>query len=114
MYLTLTNRIKNLTKEQYNLLKEMCEYSNNLYNVALYNVRQYYFNEKKFLTYESNYHECKENENYKLLQAGVAQQTIKVVDRSFKSFFNCSISSKAEVIDAISSYSFSASFLCIS
>ena len=88
MYLTLTNRIKNLTKEQYNLLKEMCEYSNNLYNVALYNVRQYYFNEKKFLTYESNYHECKENENYKLLQAGVSQQTIKAVDRSFKSFFN--------------------------
>lgn len=88
MYLTLTNRIKNLTKEQYNLLKEMCEYSNNLYNYALYNVRQYYFNEKKFLTYESNYHVCKENENYKLLQAGVAQQTLKVVDRSFKSFFN--------------------------
>lgn len=66
----------------------MCEYSNNLYNYALYNVRQYYFNEKKFLTYESNYHVCKENENYKLLQAGVAQQTLKVVDRSFKSFFN--------------------------
>lgn len=88
VYLTLTNRIKNLTKEQYNLLKEMCEYSNNLYNYALYNVRQYYFNEKKFLTYESNYHVCKENENYKLLQAGVAQQTLKVVDRSFKSFFN--------------------------
>jgi IS605 OrfB family transposase len=59
-----------------------------LYNVALYNIRQYYFQEKKFLSYETNYHHCKSNENYKLLQAGVSQQTLKVVDRSFKSFFN--------------------------
>ena len=68
------------------MLKEMCQYSNNLYNVALYNIRQYYFCEKKFLTYENNYHKCKTNENYKLLQAGVAQQTLKAADRSFKSF----------------------------
>ena len=40
------------------------------------------------MTYENNYHECKTNENYKLLQAGVAQQILKVADRSFKSFFN--------------------------
>ena len=66
----------------------MCIYSNNLYNVALYNIRQYYFATKKFLTYENNYYECKTNDNYRLLQAGVAQQTMKVVDRSFKSFFN--------------------------
>ena len=66
----------------------MCRYSNSLYNVALYNIRQHYFNTNMFLAYEGNYHECKNNENYKLLQAGVAQQTIKVVDRSFKSFFS--------------------------
>lgn len=87
-YAVQTNVIRGLTKKQYALLKEMCRYSNSLYNVALYNIRQYYFNTKMFLTYESNYHECKSNENYKLLQAGVAQQTMKVVDRSFKSFFN--------------------------
>lgn len=83
-----SNVIRGLSKQQYQILKELCQYSNNLYNVALYNIRQYFFNEKQFLTYESNYHECKENENYALLQAGVAQQTLKVVDRSFKSFFN--------------------------
>ena len=88
MYLTLTNNIRGLKKSEYEALKEMCRYSNNLYNVALYNIRQYYFAEKKFLRYESNYHLCKENENYGLLQAGVAQQTLKVADRSFKSFFN--------------------------
>lgn len=83
-----SNVIRGLSKQQYQILKELCQYSNNLYNVALYNIRQYFFNEKQFLTYESNYHECKENENYALLQAGVAQQTLKVADRSFKSFFN--------------------------
>lgn len=87
-YAVQSNVIRGLTKEQYQILTELCQYSNNLYNVALYNIRQYFFNEKKFLTYESNYHECKKNENYALLQAGIAQQTLKVADRSFKSFFN--------------------------
>lgn len=88
MFLTQTNVIRGLSKEQYLLLAEMCRYANNLYNVALYNIRQYYFENKKFLTYESNCHVCKSNENYSLLQAGVSQQTLKVADRSFKSFFN--------------------------
>lgn len=88
MYLTQSNVIRKLSKEEYAMLREMCRYSNNLYNVALYNIRQYYFQEKKFLRYEGNYHVCKTNENYGLLQAGVSQQTLKVVDRSFKSFFN--------------------------
>ena len=87
MYLTQSNVIRGLSKDEYEMLREMCRYSSNLYNVALYNIRQYYFKEKKFLRYEENYHVCKYNENYKLLQAGVSQQTLKVVDRSFKSFF---------------------------
>lgn len=41
----------------------------------------------KFLPYEQNYHYCKLNENYGLLHSDNAQQTLKVVDRSFKSFF---------------------------
>ena len=87
MLLTQSNLIRGLSKKEYLLLRLMCFFSKNLYNVALYNIRQHYFNEKKRLTYESNYHECKENENYKLLQAGVSQQTMKVVDRAFKTFF---------------------------
>lgn len=88
MYQTQSNVIRSLSKEEYKMLREMCQYSNNLYNVALYNIRQYFFQEKKFLRYEENYHVCKANENYKLLQAGVSQQILKVVDRSFKSFFS--------------------------
>ena len=97
MYLTQTNVIRNLTKEQYSMLAEMCRYSNNLYNYGLYCIRQHYFDTKTFLSYESNYHICKENENYNMLQAGVSQQILRVVDRSFKSFFN--LIKKAKVGD---------------
>ena len=57
-----------------------------LFNVALYECRQYFFTERKRLTYESNYHICKTNENYQLLNTDIAQQTMKVVDRSMRSF----------------------------
>lgn len=88
MILTQSNQIRGLSKEQFQQLKEMCHYAKNLYNVGLYTIRQHYFAEKTFLKYEENYHVTRTNENYKLLQAGVSQQLLKVVDRSFKSFFN--------------------------
>ena len=53
----------------------------------MYSVRQYYFAEHKYLHYEGNYHVCKESESYKILHTDIAQQTMKVVDRCFKSFF---------------------------
>ena len=87
-YAVQSNYIRGLSKKQYEILRELCSYSNNLYNVGLYNIRQHFFAEKKFLNYESAYHIAKENENYGMLQAGIAQQTLRVVDRSFKSFFN--------------------------
>ena len=90
MFLTQSNVIRGLTKDEYKILREMCVYSNNLYNVALYNIRQYYFSSKRFLTYESNCSICNSNENYSLLQAGISQQILKVADRNFKSFFNLS------------------------
>ena len=88
VYLTQSNQIKGLTKTEYEALREMCRYAKNLYNVGLYSIRQYFFLEGKYLRYESNYHAVKDNENYALLQAGVGQQILKVVDRSFRSFFN--------------------------
>ena len=87
MYATQKNQIRGLSKREYNTLRLLCRLSKNLYNVGLYNVRQYYIEERKHLRYESNYHHSKDNENYKLLNTDVAQQTLKVVDRSFRSFF---------------------------
>ena len=87
MYLTIKQQVKHLTKEEYNILRELCKISKNLTNQAIYNVRQYYFQEKQYLRYESNYHEMKYLENYKLLNADISQQTLKNVDTMFKSFF---------------------------
>jgi putative transposase len=87
MYLTQKNQIRRLEAREFNALRELCRLSKNLYNVGLYMVRQYYFQERKHLRYESNYHYCKENENYKRLNTDIAQQTLKVVDRTFRSFY---------------------------
>lgn len=87
MYLTIKQQVKHLNKEEYNILRELCKISKNLTNQAIYNVRQYYFQEKQYLRYESNYHEMKYLENYKLLNADISQQTLKNVDQMFKSFF---------------------------
>lgn len=65
----------------------MCWYSARLYNFGLYSVRRNFFETKTYLSYSQNYHYCKTNENYQILPSVVGQQTLKVVDRSFKSFF---------------------------
>lgn len=87
MYLTQKNQVRGLTSKEFTALRELCRLSKNLYNVGLYTVRQYYFQEKKHLRYEFNYHYCKSNENYKRLNTDIAQQTLKVVDRTFRSFY---------------------------
>ena len=87
MYLTLKQQVKHLTKEEYNILRELCRTAKNLTNQAIYNIRQHYFQEKQYLRYEANYHELKNSENYKLLNSNMAQQTLKDVDAMFKSFF---------------------------
>jgi IS605 OrfB family transposase len=86
MYATQKNQLRRLNKQEFNALLALCRLSKNLFNVALYECRQYFFNERKRLTYESNYHLCKSNENYRLLNTDIAQQTLKVVDRSIRSF----------------------------
>jgi hypothetical protein len=88
MYLTQKCQIRALSKQEFLALRELYHLSKNLYNVGLYSVRQFFFAKARYLRYESNYHYCKGNENYKLLNTDIAQQTLKVVDRSFRSFFN--------------------------
>lgn len=88
LYKTLKQKLKTLSKTEFQALKVLTHTSKNLYNVTLYSIRQYYFQEQKFLRYEENYHYCKENENYKLLGTDISQQIMRVVDRNFRSFFN--------------------------
>ena len=87
MYLTVKQQLKHLSKEEYLSLRELSHTAKNLYNQAVYNIRQYYFQEKKYLSYQNNYAVLKTSENYKLLNSNMAQQILKEVDGSFKSFF---------------------------
>lgn len=88
MYKTQSNQIRKLDKIQYNILRKLTWHSARLYNFALYTIRQTYFETKTYLSYPQNYHICKTNDNYKIMPSAAAQQTLKVVDRGFKSFFS--------------------------
>ena len=87
MYLTLKQQVKHLSKKEFKNLKYLCHIAKNLKNQAIYNVRQHYFNNKKYLSYNENYKMLKNSENYKKLNSNMAQQILKEVDESFKSFF---------------------------
>lgn len=73
----------------YNELNYACFLSKNLYNAALYEIRQYFFNTKKYLNkYElTNKFTKKQQVDYIALPRKVSQWVISLVDQNFKSFF---------------------------
>lgn len=87
MYLTEKHIIKK-THPFYDECDRLCFQSKNIYNQAMYNVRQHYFNNKAYLNYYANYDLAKTQECYDYLPKKVFCQTLKLVDRNFKSFFN--------------------------
>jgi len=96
VYLTQTNKLRKIDTETFNILVTLSCISKNLYNVGVYSIRQNYFNNGKYLDYYKNYHECKTNENYKLL-GSCGQCTLRHVDYSFRSFFKLLKKSKEGV-----------------
>ena len=87
MYLTVKQQVSQFSKEDYRNIKRLSHIAKNLANQAIYNVRQYYFREGKYLNYQKNYVLLKESENYKTLNSNMAQQILKEVDGMFQSFF---------------------------
>ena len=74
----------------YSELDNICFRSKNIYNSALYAIRQYYFEKKKYLSWvnlNNNFVNDKQVDYY-ALPCKVSQQTIKMVDNNMKSFFN--------------------------
>lgn len=73
----------------YKELDKMCLLSKNLYNQSLYRVRQYYFENKKYLTYANNVNSLTQEQqiDYISLPRKVSQWVCKQVDSNFKSFF---------------------------
>ena len=55
MYLTVKQQVKHLSKDDYSTLRELCHAAKNLTNEATYNVRQHFFDDGGYLSYENNY-----------------------------------------------------------
>ena len=73
----------------YDEIDNLCWLSKNLYNSTLYNVRQYYFENKKLLKYQiiNKMYVDTNNQDYRALPAKVAKYTQMLVEHNFKSFF---------------------------
>ena len=78
------------TDERFDLIKNLCHLSKNLYNASLYDVRQYYFETKSYRTWQSQAPIFTKNKNpdYYALQSHLAQQVLMQVGRQFIGFFN--------------------------
>ncbi|MCA6213021.1 IS200/IS605 family element transposase accessory protein TnpB [Thermococcus bergensis] len=77
-----------MDKKTYKLLRTLTHLSKDLYNITLYTIKQHYELNGTFLPYAKAYHLVKDSEPYKLLPSQVAQQTMKIVERNFRSFFH--------------------------
>ena len=64
MYRTSKSRIKNISKDTFNLISEMSSTAKNLYNATLYTVRQHYFETNEYLNFFKTYPIMKSNENH--------------------------------------------------
>jgi putative transposase len=87
MILTQKYKLK-LTNDDRFIVDKLSYHSARLYNTCIYNIRQYYFDNNSYLNYTDQYHLIKDDINYKLLITDSAQQTHRLVDRNFKSFFS--------------------------
>ena len=87
------------TDERFDLIKELCHLSKNLYNVALYDVRQYYFETKSYRTWQSQRPIFTKNHNpdYYALQSHLAGEVLIQVGKQFISFFNNKSSKKKRI-----------------
>ena len=62
-------------------------HSARLYNSCLFNIRQYFFSNNAYLPFKMQYHQIKDNENFRLLINDSSQQVLRMVDKNFRSFF---------------------------
>lgn len=70
-----------------NELVDITHKSKNIYNRANYLIRQKYIEAKQFLNYHSIDKLMQKEETYKSLPSKVSQQTLRILDRNWKSYF---------------------------
>jgi len=72
---------------RYTIIDEVAFKSKNLYNAALYEIRQSFIHEGRYLNYNEVQKRMQSHEAYQALPAKVSQQILMVLDRNWKSFF---------------------------
>ncbi len=89
----LKTKIRGLSKQEFSHLQSLCHAAKNLYNQALYIVRQEFITNTHYLNYNEMDTRMKQvinlegQINYRMLKAGVSQQILRRLDKNFQSFF---------------------------
>ena len=68
-------------------IDDYCIKSKNLYNYANYILRQEFVNERHWIGYNDLFQMVKKSEPYKELGSNIGQGTLRILDKSWKSFF---------------------------
>lgn len=89
--LVLVSRVEqHLIKRSNSLWKivdENCFFSKNLYNLGMYTIRQEFFNSGRWIRYGELDKMLQQTDAYKELKSQPSQQTLKALDKVWKSFF---------------------------
>jgi len=72
---------------RYSVIDEAAFKSKNLYNAALYTIRQSFIHEGVYLNYNEMQRLMRDHEAYKALPAKVSQQVLMLLEKNWKSFF---------------------------
>ncbi len=86
MYLVEQHIIKR-DDPRYAVIDDAAFKSKNLYNAALYVVRQEFIFKNNYIDYNAMDKRMRQHEAYKALPAKVSQQVLKLLDKNWKSFF---------------------------
>jgi putative transposase len=87
--LLVERHIVNKQNKQFKQIDHLCFLSKNLYNTALYTIKQEYLKSGKFLRYSDldNKLRSENNIDYKLLPNNTSQQILRKLDKNIKSYF---------------------------
>jgi IS605 OrfB family transposase len=98
MYKALKTKLY-LTKNEKRFLQHQTHIAKNLYNEALYNVRQYYFYTGDYLNfYDNRFKLSRESDNYRLINTALANVVIMKVDEAMMAFFGSLRSNKIKKV----------------
>jgi len=81
---------------RYSVIDEAAFKSKNLYNAALYEVRQAFIHEGKYLNYNEMDRRMQSSDSYKALPAKVSQQVLVLLDKNWTAFFEARAAYEAD------------------